>query len=212
MIATMSSVSLPVTRPTGRALLIGSAACRSQPMQILQRLGFQCAEVDDPYSAMTELCRRPLVYRAVILSLAGLYREELALIEAVKRRFPHIEIWLSQTDGRQASLAEAMRLGADGLVADDGMHRTAIGAPMTSAPLPPPPPTMAMRPVAPQTAVEDEEFHEATPSAGADETVAGAPADENVAEPVLTADELRALLQDQPPLPPSGGRQERGGA
>ncbi len=145
----------------------------------MQRLGFQCAELDDPYSAMLELCKRPLVYRALILSLQSLYREELQVIQSVKRRFPHVEIWLSQTDGRQAALAEAMRLGADGLIADDGLHRTAIGAPpneTTDLPSPPPP-----------------------------ESAPASPIEEEVpfGEPVLTAEELRALLQEQPSMPHS---------
>src|SRR5206468_7809549 len=123
----MPGVSMPVTRPTGRALIIGSPACRTAPLNTLGRLGFTCAEVDDPYSAMAEICRRPLVYRAMILSLASLYREELAIIASVKRRWPHVDVWLTQTDGRHAALADAMRLGADGLLSEEGLHRTGIG-------------------------------------------------------------------------------------
>src|ERR1700722_11267975 len=122
----MSAVSLPVTRPIGRALVIAAPTSRQQPLGVLQRLGYSCAEVDDAYTAMLELCRKPLVYRAVIVSLASLYREELAFIESVKKRFPQIEIWLTQIDGRQAALAESMRLGADGLLAEDGLHRIAM--------------------------------------------------------------------------------------
>jgi hypothetical protein len=168
----MSGISLPVTRPSGRALIVGSDACRAQPLTVLQRLGYQCAEVEDPYNGMIELCRRPLVYRAVILSLASMYREELPLIESIKKRFPHIEVWLCHTDGRHASQAEAQRLGADGLIADDGMHRTAVGAP---APVP--------------TPVEEEEVE--TESASRE-------SNSDLDEPVLTPDELRALLEDVP--------------
>src|SRR5690348_16948019 len=98
----MSAVSLPVTRPMGRALLVSNPASREGVLEAVGRLGFGCAEADDPYAAMAELCRRPQSYRAIILSLAGLYREELNLIRTVKRRFPHLEIWLAHTDGRQA--------------------------------------------------------------------------------------------------------------
>src|SRR5688500_9387098 len=129
----MSGVSLPVTRPIGRALVVGNPASRPDAVDALQRLGFGCSETDDPYAAMAELCRRPLVYRALILSLVSVYREELNLVAAVKRRFPHVEIWLTHTDGRQASLAEAMRLGADGLLAEDGLHRVALPTGAASA-------------------------------------------------------------------------------
>jgi hypothetical protein len=181
----MSGVSLPVTRPIGRALVVASPSSRSQPLSVLQRLGYSCAEADDPYTAMLELCRKPLLYRSLILSLASLYREELAFIESVKRRFPHMEIWLTQTDGRQASLAESMRLGADGLLSDDGLHRIAI--------------TPATEPSSANLSPTQEH-------SGHDEDGIGL-SDREISsgEPVLTAEELRALLQEQPSLPPSGG-------
>jgi len=175
----MSGVSLPVTRPSGPALVVANPSSRPQPIGILQRLGYSCVEIDDPYSAMLELCRRPLLYRSVILSLSSLFKEELALIESVKHRFPQIEIWLTHTDGRQASLAEAMRLGADGLLADDGLHRIAI--------------TTSAEPITrPQAPSEGESENSASVS----------DRDPSIGEPVLTADELRALLQEQPSIPP----------
>src|SRR4051812_20514434 len=125
----MSGLSLPVHRPTGSALLVAGPGNRARPLEVLRGLGFAATESDDPYAAMAELCRRPLVYRAIILSLASLYREELSIVPAIKGRFPHVEVWLAHTDGRQAALAEAMRLGADGLLAEDGLHRIAGPAP-----------------------------------------------------------------------------------
>lgn len=181
----MSTVSLPVSRPIGRALIVGSPTCRSQPLLTLQRHGYHCAQVDDPYAAMAELCRRPLVYRALILSLQSLYREELPLVQAIKRRFAHVEVWLTQTDGRQASLAEAMRLGADGLLDEHGLHRTATGAIAT-----PPEPASIARPEPPATVTLENQ-----PPNIKDEPPLG--------EPILSAEELRALLQEQPSLPPA---------
>jgi hypothetical protein len=178
----MSGVSLPVTRPSGPALVVANPSSRPQPMGILQRLGYSCVETDDPYSAMLELCRRPLLYRSLILSLSSLFKEELVLIESVKHRFPQIEIWLTQTDGRQASMAEAMRLGADGLLADDGLHRIAM-------------PASAEPSIRPPTSDESEPDSENSASQAIDR-------DPSIGEPVLTADELRALLQEQPSTPP----------
>ena len=179
----MSQVSLPVTRPAGRALLVSNPAARADVRATLARLGYGCGEADDPYAAMAELCRRPLVYRAMILSLSGLYREELAIISAVKRRYPHVEIWLAHTDGRQAALAEAMSLGADGLLDEDGLHRIAMNSlgretavlEKDAEVIPAPPPS-------PITRVEEEMQPE---------------------EPLLSADELKALLQEQPASPPA---------
>jgi hypothetical protein len=161
---------------------------------MLERVGLASIEVDDPYAAMAELCRRPLSYRALILSLGSMYREELPLIAVVKRRFAHIEIWLAQTDGRAAALADAMRLGADGLLGEDGLHRVAV----------------------PDSAVADNghglahsygpaplENHRSDHSETASETEsAEAQFERSLTEPVLTAEELRALLQETPTAPP----------
>src|SRR3954469_16762079 len=122
----MSGVSLPVNRPSGRAIVVGSAGCRGAAVQTLRGLGYQTIEADDPYSAAAELSRRSMTYRAMILCLNSLYREELSFVASIKRRYPHIDIWLSQTDGRAAALAEALRLGADGLLSEDGPHRFAM--------------------------------------------------------------------------------------
>jgi hypothetical protein len=190
----MSGVSLPVTRPVGRALVVGTPSTRTEPLSILQRLGLTCAETDDPYAAMLELCRRPLVYRAVVLSLTSLYREELQIIATIKRRMPHIEVWLTHIDARQASLAEAMRLGADGLLAEDGLHRTAVGGGAASE-------TVSIIPRPPTT------LHAPLPEPQRDATSEPSISDEadsTIGEPVLTADELRALLQEQPSSPSSG--------
>ena len=105
------------------------------------------------------------------------------MILTVKRRLPHLEIWLTHTDGRQAAMAEAQRMGADGLLADDGLHRT--GASLASG--------QALPYASPAAPIASDS------STGSLEEAA------NGGEPVLTADELRALLQEQPSMPPSGG-------
>lgn len=138
---------------------------------MLRRLGCPCVELDDPYAAMAELAQRPLAYSSLVLSLSTLFAEELQIVAAVKQRYPNIEVWLIRGDGLQALLDEAMRLGADGFVSEDGMHR-----------LPPPPdpiPAENNEPVA----VEDSE-----------------PEEKTLHDPVLTAEELRALLDDPPPM------------
>lgn len=191
----MSGVSFPVTRPSGRALLIGSAAIRPAVMESLGRLGYTSDEADDPYAGMMELCRRPSAYQAVILSLASLYREELSIIRAIKRRYPHAEVWLAHTDGRPGALAEAMRLGAEGLLDDEGLHRIAVAGvsveePVTVAREEPPaaaaPLRIASPPLEKASAFEFDE-----PEGGSN-------------EPILSADELKALLQEQPSLPQAG--------
>ena len=192
----MSGVSLPVTRPTGRALLVASPASRAAMLEALAQHGFGCTECDDPYAAMAELSRRPLVYRSAVLSLSSLYREELTIIPTIKRRFPHVEVWLTHTDGRQAALAEAMRLGADCLLAEDGLHRIAIsGAAAVEEPTP------LARVAAPEPLPVEPERSEppAEPQPADVEPRPG--------EPILTADELRALLHEQPSVTTNGSEE-----
>jgi hypothetical protein len=218
----MSGVSLPVTRPLGRALVVGAASARPESVKTLAQLGYDCAEADDPYAAFADLCNHRLAYHAVIISIASLYREELAVISAIKRVLPHIDVWLTQTDGRQAALAEGIRLGADGLLAEDGLHR--IGQPAQSAP--------AMRVVeadthadeAPQSSSQriassfayrgadsgdissaNDAIGDSAPQDNSLDDIALGDislGDISLGEPVLSSDELRALLQDQPNNPP----------
>jgi hypothetical protein len=154
----------------------------------MQSLGFECAEIDDPFAALAELMRRPLVYRAIVLSLTSLYREELAVVATIKRRLPHVDVWVTHIEGRQAALAEAMRLGADGLLAEDGLHRTGAAAA----------PAASSIPAVPERTMETENVGTAPSSDVAHDM----DADPAVGEPVLTAEELRALLQEQPLSPP----------
>jgi hypothetical protein len=153
----------------------------------MQAMGFTCAEADDAYAAASELFRRPLVYRALVLSLSSLYREELGLIATLKRKLPHVDVWLTHLESRQAALAEAIRLGADGLLAEDGaLHRMAISSPAETAKSEPPKPSAT----------------EPTPPLLGEVVAHGIEPEPSSPEPILSADELRAFLQEQPMSPP----------
>jgi hypothetical protein len=169
----MTGVTLPVTRPTGRSLLIGGPAAGPEPAAALRRLGHSCVEIEDPYAAMALLCAQPLAYSSIVLSLNTLFRDELHLIAAVKQRYAHIEIWLARFEGRQTVVDEAMKFGADGLLDADGMHRIAAVTPVA-------PPAEKQTAPPPAAAMETSSFEQSFP------------------EPVLSAEELRALLDDPP--------------
>lgn len=203
----INGVSMPVARPLGRSLVVGGAMCRSQSLALLQRLGFTCAEAEEPYAAMREICSRPLAYHSVIVSLAGIYPEELAMISTIKKRFGHIEIWLCNTDGRHAALAQAMRCGADGLLAEDGLHRLSddaksvfdagrndeIGEDSRPAAL-----NGADEPDRSESVSAEEQAAEPVVESAVIDAGEARLADHMASptEPVLTADELRALLQE----------------
>ncbi|MGA2499821.1 MAG: hypothetical protein ABSH20_18955, partial [Tepidisphaeraceae bacterium] len=130
----MASLTLQSSRGPGRAIAVGNAACRQAVLAVLAREGQTAFETDCPYQAMAELCRKPQSYRMVVLSLQSLYREEPGIIAAIKAHHADVDVWLSQTDGRAGALADALRLGADGIMAGDGLHR--LGAPADKSPVP----------------------------------------------------------------------------
>jgi hypothetical protein len=165
-------------------------------------MGYGCDEADDPYSAFLELCQRPLAFNAVILSLASIYREELQMIPAIRRRFPHLDIWLAQSDGRHAAMAEAIRLGADGLLAEGQLLRIGLPPAVTDASASTEP---SMR-MSHDSDAEPQRINGFDRPSGESETGSNIFSDEiSVGEPILTADELRALLQEQPSPPSRSG-------
>lgn len=194
----MSAVSLPVTRPAGRALIVGGDSCRDEPVNLLRQQGFQCEEAGDPYAAMAELTGHPSAYKALVLSLSGVYREELQMIAAVKRHFPAVEIWLTHADGRMAALAEAMRFGADGLLSEDGFHRTSASAAESARSSEASAAAPISSPISPPL-TRDEAGESERMESRADDSDTEADAH---GEPVLSAEELRALLQEHPSCPP----------
>ncbi len=84
----------------------------------------------------------------------------------------------------QRSVAEAIRLGADGLLGEDGaLHRLGLSQQQTGE--------------ATRAAAESDPVTQHMVSPAADlEMTSG--------EPVLSADELRALLREEPSVPPDG--------
>jgi hypothetical protein len=183
--AGIGPVSLPVARPSGQGLLVGSPAARSQAASVLRRLDYRCTEIDDPYAAMSELARQPAAYTSLVLSLGSFFPEELQVVAAVKRHFPKIEIWLIRGDGLNGAVDEAMQLGADGVLTDDGLHRIAAPATITMA----------------TEAPVEKPAEASTQPAPSDND---APADFPPCDPILSAEELKALLEEPPPARPSG--------
>jgi hypothetical protein len=145
---------------------------------------------------------------------------------------PHVEIWLTQTDGRMGALVDAMNLGADGLLAEDGtLHRLAAqhgptpqnsavdfgSAPVERRPrenghgtelLPENDPASEATPQNPPSLVGGPQNNATMESSfGSVDSAQNVSDDGTIGEPVLTADELRALLQDQPSMPPSGNEE-----
>ena len=223
----MSAIRLPVTRPAGRVLLVGSESCRATPLELLRKSGFACGESDSPYSAILELSRQVNHYGALLLCLNSIYKEELPMIAAVKRRWPNLDIWLAQTENRQSTLEEAIAFGADGVIDQDGFHRTAnlpSRSPSTFADRSDSlAQNLAIRPASPlaesdnhrnktspsTTKPTSQKTRRQSPDSGQNVKPAKLQGISQINDPpmgeagngeaILTADELRALLADPPP-------------
>ena len=115
----------PYASPPSHALVVCAEAVLPALHGELENLGYRITVAADPYQAVVELLERPAEYDAFVLSLPTLYREELGAIRTVRARLPHVDVFLAHTDGRQAALADAMRLGATGLLGEEGIHRLA---------------------------------------------------------------------------------------
>jgi hypothetical protein len=229
------SPSNPAAAVTGRytrqALVVAAESAQAHVKSILAKLEFECEVFEDPYAAMLELLRRPMVFRAVVLSLQGLYREELAMIRTLRTRMPRLDVFVTHIEGREASLADAMKLGATGIVADDGLHRLheieatpvaqlpVVQSPVAAQPSDRPQPEKSLprkpegsvvaRPVQtatisksgmnddydlPGESIESKPADAAFPASPVVETPMGM---QHTPEPVLSAEEIRALLSDQ---------------
>jgi hypothetical protein len=145
-------------------------------------MGIPCAEADDPYTAMLLICQRPNHFAAVVLSLYSLYREELQIIPALASRFRQLPIWLTHAQGRQAACDEAIRLGAKGVLDMDGSHLVTQSG------------QLAVAVAASDAGRATTQPAEVQPVEAAESRAGGSAID----EPVLSAEELRALLDDQP--------------
>ncbi len=100
----------------------------------------------------------------------------------------------------QSAMADGMRLGADGLLAEDGMHRMAVAPAEHGG-------TADSLPESNMDEAHRDREPDSTPTStdepSPDAQVMTRFPDESLGEPVLSADELRALLQEQPAPPPN---------
>ena len=103
--------------------MVANAAAAIPLMKALERNGYRSRVAPDPYAAALEVVRRPLVFRAVVLSVAALYPEEFRLIDLLKARFAHIDVIVADAAGRPGAIEEATRRGADALLKEDRFQR-----------------------------------------------------------------------------------------
>jgi hypothetical protein len=214
MIATADPPISP--RLPRQLLLIGPGSVAEELAPAASQAGFEVHPLDDPYLAMAEVCRRPLVFAAVAVCLSAVYREELQLIRTLRHRLPHVEVLLCHTDGRQAAMAEALRLGATGLLGEEGILRL-VEHPDTRASTPagitaPGQPEMSGQNIPSDTAAPAvglgaiggvganiaNPLSAAQPGRDDPAVGPGATSDHGVNDPVLSAEELDALLGDAP--------------
>lgn len=217
-----------------RVAVVGSGELLSRTVGLLHRLGAQCVLLEDPFHATYELSRSSAgTYGALVLVMPCLYPSELACIPAIRQATPPTRILLACAEQHLSSLSHALRMGASGLLTEMGVElldssastqgsrpQTPGAMPETTAPDSPTstPSSSAFAadssatgpsvqvdaapvPADPQFEEDDEFDHLAEERAPNHE--------EDVGDPILSAEELHALLHDDLPATPgpyNGGR------
>ncbi|MEM8876166.1 MAG: hypothetical protein AAGD32_18120 [Planctomycetota bacterium] len=165
----------------GRVALIATGTTRDRHAETLMHAGYDVYAFDDPYAAMLALCRKPLVFRAVAVSLQAIYPKEMSLISVVGRRYPHMRLIACDTDGRPAALEQARRLGVTDILDAEGPR------PVDTQPVEGASSKTHDASRADAVALTEEEAAALAEDA-ANDTAQG---------PLLTPEELRALLSDE---------------
>ncbi len=153
--------------------MVGTGGALQQTTRVLPTTS-TITPVADPFLLIERLVELRDRVDYVVLSLDQIRADELVVIQTIKAFFPRVTIWLTGVAGRSAELAQAVLLGADGLVSEAGVYRFTDAGKAANIPG--------------DTPTHWAELEGQTKPGAA--TTAADPSD-----PVLTADELRALLE-----------------
>jgi hypothetical protein len=163
------------------------------------------ATYGDPYAAMCAIASSPAKWQMVVLDLQQLYDGELAIIPAIRTTANHCRVVVAHADGRPAMLARAIRLGIDGLLTGGKIEwlttmQAAMSPPVAERAITPPqdspPPTPEAASPATSHALQHDHIDQTDHADQADQAELRSVADIYQDEPLLTADELKALLSD----------------
>lgn len=179
-----------------RVGVVGQGDVLARVLGQLHRLGAACVVLDDPYHAAAEIGHRPGSYAALVLCLPCCYTDELPVITAVCRCSPTTRVLVAAADQHVSMLTAALRLGAVGVLTGQGVEWIGV--------LPTPTPAALVAENAETAALAEPAEAETTVETPAEVTDEATDdmddADSEIApiEPVLTAEELHALLHDEP--------------
>jgi hypothetical protein len=179
--------------------------------------GIAATSVSDPYAAMLLIAANPRGWQMIVLNLQQMFDAELAVLSAVRAVAPDCRVAVTRADGRPALLARALRLGLDGIFTGTAIEwftppppttpqASARSTPVTAVALEPTaatPPGQMARQSAPETKpviTANEDLND-DPT---DQTALRSVAEIDLDEPLLTAEELKALLSDHGIRPAAG--------
>lgn len=177
-----------------RVAVVGSGEALARVLGLLHREGAACEAVNDPYRVVGLVAGSSGV-SAVVLVLPCLYPEEMAVVGAL-RRLTGVPVIVAAADGLMSQLSAAIREGATAILTERGIDW--LGVPASTGPLPPaatpgstevtPPPTPIRSTPQVDVTTPEDRFDELSEESGPPP------------EPVLSAEELRALLQEPVPV------------
>lgn len=184
-----------------KVAVVGHGDGLARALGFLHRAGSACVVMDDPYHAVAEFSFRPSTYDAAVLVLSSFYSEELAVITTIRRLSPRTRIYVAGAEQQLSMLATAVRLGATGVLTGDGLEELVARNGAEEG-----------KPERGHSQVKEEgrEVAEEASFNGDATTDEGQLDDEEsegqngVVEPILTAEELHALLHEDPMMPEAG--------
>lgn len=190
--------------PSVGVLCVGADAATLRSIALLAQV--LPTAYPDPYAAMYAIAASPAKWHMVVLDLQQFYDGELAIIPAIRATAAQCRVVVAHADGRPAMLARAIRLGIDGLLTGGKIEWFTTAEPAMSQPaahpstrLPQPIPPSAAETPSPETPTPETSTRASThnsPDDHADQAELRSVADIYQDEPLLTADELKALLSD----------------
>lgn len=165
--------------------MCGSGDAVQRCVQQLREVGAAAvAPVDDPYALVRQLASGAAASTTdIVLLLACLYPEELAVIDAVRQVAPDVRILVGAVDGASGLLAASIRAGIDGIYVNGAVEW--LGEPP------------ALPPIAPAARSAPASAHE-EPSRVAHGTHTAERDLADDPQPLLSQEELRALLGEEP--------------
>lgn len=102
--------------------VLGHGDNLARTLGLLHRMGARCTVWEDAYQAACEVARHPDTFFAVVVILPCCYQAELAVISTIRTYARNTRVYVADAEQHVSMLTGAMRLGATGLLTQAGVE------------------------------------------------------------------------------------------